>query len=233
LEGFGGAMDLSFLQLLAAVRTGLPAAGVPELESSPELSASFDEVMEAQSRAQAAPIVTAFDWAEADHVVDLGGGTGTLLVELLRARPQIRGTLIERPSTAERATAVLLAAGLADRCEVASGDLFEIPLPRADVYVLKFVLHGFADADAVRALRRCHDAGGKGSRVLLVERTLAGGDDLQAFTAMDLRMLILGEGRERTREQFADLAREAGFMIASVEPAPMPMGPHLIELQHV
>ena len=159
LTGFGGTMDLSFVDLLATVREGRPPRSAHESELADPVSESFDEVMEAQARLQTPAIVAAYDWAGVRHVVDLGGGTGTLLVGLLRAQPALRGTLIELPRTAERAGPLLAREGLADRCRVVTGDLFEVALPRADVYILKFVLHGTDDERATAALRRCRDAG--------------------------------------------------------------------------
>jgi len=230
LEGFGGTMDLAFVDLLATVRDGRPPRAAHESQLSDPISASFDDVMEAQSRQQAPAIVAGYDWSAVRHVADLGGGTGTLLVELLRAHPDVRGTLVELPRTAERARPLIANAGLAQRCRIVAGDLFEVALSGADVYVLKFVLHGLDDDAAVTALRRCRDAGGAGARVLVIERTVAPGDDRTAFTAMDLRMLILGTGRERTLDEYAALAVTAGLRLHATTPTVV--GPHLIELRH-
>ncbi|MGH7676444.1 MAG: methyltransferase [Gemmatimonadales bacterium] len=228
LEGFGGTMDLAFVDLLTAIRTGRPPRSAEESELSDPVSESFDDVMESQSRQQTPAIVAAFDWTTARHVVDLGGGTGTLLVGLLRAYPAMRGTLVELPRTAERARPVIAGAGLAERCRVVAGDLFEVALPAADVYVLKFLIHGYDDDGAAAALRRCREAGEAGARVLVIERTVAPGEDHAPFTAMDLRMLILTGGRERTLDEYAALARRAGLRVHAATPTPVDV--HVIVL---
>lgn len=230
LEGFGGRMDLAFFDLAAAVRRERPSVIGDKEGFSPAVDSSYDDVMEAQSRMQAPHIVKAMDWTGVRTVADIGGGTGTQIAAMLRARPDVRGVLLDLPATAERAARALAAEGLADRCEVIGGDLFEVPLPRgADVYFLKFMLHFMADAQAIDLLRRCREAGHAESRVLVCELTVAAGDDRTHFTSMDLRMLILNEGRERTLEEYAALASRAGWRVASA--APTAAGPHLIELR--
>src|SRR5215475_903592 len=99
--------------------------------------------MEAGSRAQAAPLIAACDFAGVSHVVDVGGGTGVLLAEALRVHPLLRGTLIELPGTATNARKQLAALDVATRCEVIAGSMFDISMPAADAYILKFLLHGF------------------------------------------------------------------------------------------
>jgi uncharacterized glyoxalase superfamily protein PhnB len=228
LEGFGGTMDLSFVDLLSTVRAGRSPRALPESGLTDALSASFDDVMEAQSRQQAPAIVAGWEWSAATHVVDVGGGTGTLLVSLLREHAALRGTLVELPRTAVRARRLLAGEGLAGRCAVVSGDLFDLALPTGDVYLLKFVLHGLENEQAILALTRCRAAGGPTAHVLVVERSVASGDDRAAFSAMDLRMLVLGTGRERTLEEYATLAAAAGLRLHRATPTPV--GVHLIDL---
>ncbi|MGH7572429.1 MAG: methyltransferase [Gemmatimonadota bacterium] len=230
LEGFGGRMDLAFFDLLATVRDGRPPRGGHKTDLPAEIQASYDDVMESQSRAQAPVLVAAYDWEDARHVVDLGGGTGTFLIELLESRPEMRATLVEFPETAERARRVVEEAGLSERCEVIAGDLFEVTPEGGDVYVLKFVLHSLDDDRAEEALRRCRRAGGGNGRVLVIEHTVEPGEDRSDFTAMDMRMLILGHGRERTVDEYAALAGKAGLRLSSAIPTTTGTT-HLIELR--
>lgn len=229
LEGFGGTMDLAFTELLTTVRSGRSPRAVGETNIPGEVAGSFDDLMEAQSRLQTPAIVAGWDWSCVEHVVDLGGGTGTLLLGLLRANPDMQATLIEATRAADRARRLMAEENIAERCEVIAGNFFEETLPAADVYVLKFVLHGLADDAAVTLLGRCREAGRKGARVLIIERSLGPGDDRQAFTAMDLRMLILGTGRERTLEEYASLAERAGMGLAAATPTAADV--HVIELR--
>lgn len=229
LEGFGGTMDLAFFDLLTTVRTGRPPRSAHESELADPIAESFDDMMEAQSRQQTPAIVAGYDWSGVRHVADLGGGTGTLLVGLLRANGSLQGTLVELPRTAERARKLIAAEDLTARCAVVADDLFEASLPAADVYLLKFVLHGLDDDRAAAAVERCREAGGPNVTVLVVERTAAPGDDRTQFTAMDLRMLILGTGRERTLDEYGAVAKRAGLRVTGANPTPV--GVHLIELR--
>lgn len=229
LEGFGGRMDLAFFDLLATVRTGRPPAPIQKDEMAPEIATSYDTVMEAQSRRQAPIILAAHDWSDARHIADIGGGTGTLLAAILHARPDARGTLLELPATAAAAERTLAGERLADRATVIAGDLFELMPRGADIYILKFILHFLDDEQAVTALRRCREAGHENSRVLVIETTVAPGDETDSFTAMDLRMLILGHGRERTLAEYTTLAARAGLLVASTTPTSA--GPHVIALR--
>lgn len=230
LEGFGGRMDLAFCELLSTMRTGAPPRSSAKSDLSGGEAASYDTVMEAQSIRQAPAIVAALSPATPPrHVVDLGGGTGTLLAEMLRRFPDARGSLVELPSTAAAARARLEAEGVLARCDVIAGDILAATLPRGDLYVLKFVLHAFEDDAAARILARCREVGGLGARTLVLERTVAADDDLAPFTAMDLRMLILGHGRERTLAEYAALAKKAGLAVEKA--ARTTTGVHAIELR--
>src|SRR5699024_1007476 len=124
LDGFGGQMDLVFTGLMHTLRTGEPAwervFGTPfwrHLEVDPTMGESFDAMMAAGPE-YFVDIMGAFDWEQARHVVDVGGGSGELLATVLGAHPQVRGTLVDLPATAERGRARLTAAGLGDRCDV-------------------------------------------------------------------------------------------------------------------
>ncbi|WP_163505409.1 methyltransferase [Fodinicola acaciae] len=216
LDGFNGRMDLAFTGLLHTVRTGQPAwetvFGAPiwdYLAANPELSATFDAMMAGSSRAKA---VAEYDWSGVRHLADVGGGSGALLAEVLRANPGIRGTLVDLPDTVDRGRQLLTERGLADRCDFVGQSFFE-PLPAgADVYVLAGVLHDWADEEAVAILRRCVDAAGPDGRVLIVESR-----STQAMDAeMDLRMLVFAGGRERDADGFGALAKAVGLRVSHV-----------------
>jgi hypothetical protein len=219
---------LAFFELLSSIRTGRPAeAGRKEI-SATQAEDSFDLAMEAQSKAQAPLLVASYDWVGVKHVVDVGGGTGTLLLEVLRARPDIRGTLIELPATAKRARKVFEETRLNACAEIVSGSFFETMPRGGDVYLLKFVLHGLTDADSIRLLQNCRSSMADGGRIVLIERTAGSGEDMSKFTAMDLRMMVLNGGRERTIEEYTALAKEAGLRLGKA--IPTAIGLHLIEL---
>ncbi len=222
LDGFGGRMDLVFTDLAHTVRTGEPAwervFGQPfwaYLDANPAFSASFDATMAVD--AGAAAVAEGYDWTAVRHVADIGGGTGSLIAELLRRKPWLRGTVVDLPETAARARQHLAGLGLDDRCEVVDGSFFD-PLPTgADAYLLSRVIHDWDDASATAILRHCAEAGGTTGRVLMIET--AADDDSAAFAEMNLRMLVLTGGRERTIDDYSALAAGAGLRVVAVHGA--------------
>ncbi|MER5646275.1 methyltransferase [Streptosporangium sp. NPDC002524] len=221
LDGFGGRMDLAFTGLADTVRTGLPAwpavFGAPfwdHLDANPELSASFDATMAVDSGY--AELAEGYDWPSLGRVADVGGGTGVLLAELLLRHEGLRGVLIDLPDTASRARRYLDGRGLADRCETAGRSFFDELPGGAGAYVLNRVLHDWADAEAIAVLRRCAEAAGPRGRVLILESPLVSGTDPAMFAEMNLRMLVLSGGRERTVDDYRALAEAAGLRVAAV-----------------
>jgi hypothetical protein len=143
-------------------------------------------------------------------VVDVGGGTGTLLAAILERAAHALGTLVELPRTAEHAGLLFRARGLSERVTVVGRSFFEPLPPGADVYVLNIVLHDWPDADAISILERCADAAPPTGRILVIESLRSPrGDSL--VSAMDLFMLILFGGRERSLEAFDELFHSAGL----------------------
>ncbi len=221
LDGFGGRMDLAFTGLAHTVRTGEPAwqqvFGLPfwdYLDANPAISASFDATMAVDGGNSA--VAERYDWAAVRHVADIGGGTGTLIAEVLQRNPRLRGTLADLPETAARAREYLAGLGLDGRCEVVAQSFFD-PLPAgADAYLLNRVIHDWDDAAATAILRRCAEAAGSTGRVLVVESHGTPGGEPAAFAEMNLRMLVLAGGRERTLDDYSALAADAGLQVTAV-----------------
>jgi 2,7-dihydroxy-5-methyl-1-naphthoate 7-O-methyltransferase len=221
LDGFGGRMDLAFTGLAHTVRTGEPAweqvFGQPfwaYLDANPAISASFDATMAVDDGYRA--VAAGNDWTAVRHVADVGGGTGTLIAEVLRRNPQLRGTLVDLPETAARARQYLAGLGLDGRCEVVGQSFFD-PLPAgADAYLLNRVIHDWDDAAASAILRRCGEAAGSTGRVLVIESHGTAGGDPAAFAEMNLRMLVLAGGRERTMDDYSALAVDAGLQVTAI-----------------
>jgi predicted transcriptional regulator len=224
IESAIGRADLSFVQLLASVRTGEPGYPIQfgrsfwdDLSGDPAQSASFDARMGADVAADAPDIVSAYDWGSLGHVVDVGGGNGALLIALLKAHPALRGTVFDLPATAEAARDALTVAEVADRADVVPGSFFD-PLPAgAGGYVLSAILHNWDDEAACAILRRCAEAAGTQAPVFVVEKIGADGESLR--TGMDLMMLVYFGGRERGVTELGVLAERAGFKVARVHPA--------------
>jgi SAM-dependent methyltransferase len=220
IEGAVGRADLSLVRLLDAVRTGQPVYPATygrgfweDLASEPGLSASFDDLMSRNSAMETPALLSGYPWTEVTHVMDIGGGTGTMLIELLYAHPRLRGTLVDLPATAAAAGDRLEAAGLADRCRIAPQSFFDALPPGADVYLLSGVIHDWADAHAIAILRRCAEAARPDGTVLVAEGVLDMATEPASITTMDLRMLAYFGGRQRTLEQFSELAAAAGLAL--------------------
>jgi SAM-dependent methyltransferase len=237
---FGEEVHRSFGDILHTLRTGRPA--FPELYGSsfydylgghPQAAATFHAAMGAAS------VPAAFarcDMAGLGTLVDVGGGEGGLLAAALARRPAARGVLVELPGTLARARERLAAAGCADRVELVAGSFFDpgaVPAG-ADVYTLSRVLHNWDDADAARILRAVRGAVPPGGRLVVLERLeepadaaepagpdrAAGPFEAQA-KLIDLMMLVMVEGYDRTLEQYRALLAAAGFGVAAVHAAPL------------
>jgi SAM-dependent methyltransferase len=162
-----------------------------------------------------------YDWTNATHVVDVGGGTGALLAEVLRGNPGLRATLVDLPDTVRRGGAYLAERGLAGRCELAGQSFFD-PLPTGgDVYVLSHVVHDWPDDEAVAVLRRCAEAAGESGRVVVIEGPGTPDNDPAAFAEMNLRMLVLAGGRERDLDDYRALAGASGLRVTDIRMTPL------------
>jgi SAM-dependent methyltransferase len=224
LDSFGGRMAHAWSSLLTAVRTGAPAYhtvfGRPfweDLEAHPDIAASFDALMGPAGHGPPDPdVLVSGGWESVRTVVDVGGGTGALLAEILRARPELRGTLVDRPATIARSTDTFHAAGVADRVTTVAQSFFD-PLPAgADLYLLKSVLSDWPDPEALAILRRCADAARPAGRIVLLNGVFP--DD--EGPPPEVLMMVLVGGRNRGLTEFRGLAREAGLRVHAAERQP-------------
>ncbi len=218
LDSFGGRMANAWSSLLGAVRTGAPAYhevfGRPfweDLEAHPHLGAKFDALMGPAGHGSADPnVLVGRDWESVRTVVDVGGGTGALLAEILRAHPSVRGTLVDLHATIERSHEVFEAAGVADRVTTVAQSFFD-PLPAgADLYLFKNALADWADREAALILGRMAEAARPSGRVVIL-----GGvsPDEPGGPPPALLMMVLVGGKERTLSEFRALARAAGLEV--------------------
>ncbi|MFE0152787.1 methyltransferase [Nonomuraea sp. NPDC059007] len=159
------------------------------------------------------------DFTGARTVVDLAGGTGALLAEVLRAVPEARGVLFDVPEVI--ATAGPHLEGLLERCELVAGDLFAAVPDGGDVYMLSRVLHDWDDEQCAAILANCAKAMPPGARLLVIER-VAGADALLP-AAFDLHMMVMTDGRERTLPEYRALLGQAGLTIEYVTELPLGM----------
>lgn len=217
LDGIGGRMAHAWGTLLSAVRTGRPAYHEvfgrgfwEDLNAHPDIAASFDALMGAAGHGTPDPhvLVNPADWESVRTVVDVGGGTGALLAEVLRAHPEIRGTLVDLPRAVARSGEVFQAAGVADRATAVAQSFFN-PLPGgADLYILKSVIHDWPDREATAILQRCAEAARPSGRVVVFTGAGPGEE-----APPELLMMVLVGGKARTLDEFRAMAQEAGLEV--------------------
>ena len=207
----------AFTELAQPARTGRPALGwqamMDHFADHPDEAALFNEAMVDKAAAVVPAVVQAFDFSPFATIVDVGGGRGHLLSAILEHNPQATGVLFELPHV------IADAGGAAsDRLELVAGDFFVDPLPAADAYILMEVLHDWNDQDAARILAAVRRAAAPGARLLVVEVLVPDTAGPDHSKLLDIIMLALTGGRERTREQYEQLLGNAGFTLAQVTP---------------
>ena len=216
-------------QLYRSVKTGerafdqiFSAALFDYLADNPSAAAVFDEAMTGWSMQDSVAVAEAYDFSGINTLMDVGGGHGHLLATILKANPSLRGILFDAPAVAEGAADRIEAEGLAERCTVVAGDFFASLPEGADACILKSVIHGWNDEQAASILRNCRQAVGPGGRVLLAEMVVSPGNDPHVGKLLDLEMLVLAGGRERSEAEFRELLAAAGFRLARIVPTRSP-----------
>lgn len=179
-------------------------------------AARYDAAIDAFTRHEAEALCRTFDFAEASEVIDVGGGHGTLLLEVLRRNAHLRGILFDLPHVAERALP-RLRHELGARVAVQGGDFFAA-IPRTDVLLLKHVLHNWNDERAAALLQRCAEALPAGGKLLVIETILAPDNRADLAAMLDLEMMVLLGGRERRKPELRRMLSAAGLSLATVEP---------------
>ncbi|MCA1739212.1 MAG: acetylserotonin O-methyltransferase [Actinobacteria bacterium] len=224
----------SWGHLLHSVRTGEPA--FPNLYGTsaweyraahPEEVAVFNAAMTALSAGVLEAVVRSYDFSGIGVLVDVGGGEGVLLAAILATNPALRGILFDQPHVVTTAGALLERAGVADRCEVVSGNFFEAVPGGADAYLLKSIVHDWGDSAAIEILRACRAAIADTGRLLVVEPVIRPGNEPDPAKFSDLNMLVMLGGRERTADDFERLYAEAGFRLNDIIRTGSPW--HIIE----
>jgi hypothetical protein len=230
LRAFAAMMDLpvftgAFAELEHSLRTGSPAIETVEpkgvwayLQDHPDQARTFDRGMTAKAAADIAAIVGAYDFGGFSTIADIGGGRGHLLRAILEAAPTAEGVLFDQPDVIEALDFDH------DRLTRRAGDFFADPLPAADAYVLMEVIHDWPDAESVAILRAIRAAAATGAKVLVVENLLLPEDGAGARgQSLDIVMLAMTGGRERTAQRLSELLRSSGFGDPTVIPTEGPL----------
>lgn len=209
-----------------AVKTGTPAfdlahgVGLYEhLEAHPDEAAVYDRAVDAFTRHQARALAQSHDFGAYRALVDVGGGRGTLVLELLARFEALSAVLFDRPHVVLAARPRLESSGFGARVRAEGGDFFESVPQGADAYVLNHVLHNWDDAQATQILARCAAAMAPGGAVLAVENLVLPGNRPDATRLLDLEMLVLTRGgRERTKPEMRHLFHAAGLTVRQSVP---------------
>lgn len=212
-------------EILHALRTGTPGFdhryGQPIfdwLSEHPEQAKLFDAAMSGIHGAETAAMLEAYDFTGIGTLVDVGGGNGSLLLETLRCNAQLRGIIFDLPGVTARTRENIARAGLADRCSVAAGNFFEGVVAGGDAYLLRHILHDWTDAQCkviLDHIRRVIPADG---RLLVVESVIPPGNEPSFGKLLDLNMLLLPGGKERTEAEYRRLFAASGFRLDRIVP---------------
>jgi ubiquinone/menaquinone biosynthesis C-methylase UbiE len=218
---WGGEAWRVWANLLHSVTTGRSARalntgseGFEHLERDPQAAQIFNQAMVDLTRLAASDIARAYDFA-GQRVMDVGGGYGELLAQILTAYPSARGVLFDMPHAISKARDHLAGRKLEDRCEFIAGDFFASVPPGAQIYLMKTVIHDWPDERAREILRACRHAMAPGARLLIIERLmperLEPSEENRGLARVDLHMLVALGAQERTLKEMLTLLASAGF----------------------
>jgi SAM-dependent methyltransferase len=188
------------------------------LAQHPQEASYFNEAMIGFHGDEPAAVASAYDFSDAETIVDVGGGTGNLLAAILERHPRTRGILADLPHVTRDAGSLIESRGLAERLTIEAINFFERVPAGGDAYLLSHVIHDWNEDECLAILRNCRKAMKPGSRLLIVEMVLPPGDTSHPGKLIDLVMLVMPGGQERTEEQYCALLRKAGLRLTHVMP---------------
>jgi O-methyltransferase domain/Dimerisation domain len=191
-------------------------------QQNPDDAAVFNDSMTGVTAAANEEIMTKYDFSGFKKVVDIGGGHGGLITSILKKNSHVRGVLFDAPQVIEGARPKIEAAGLADRCETVSGDFFKSVPTGGDAYVMKWIIHDWDDQKAITILRNCRNEMKPNGKLILVDCVVPETTEPHFSKFIDLNMLVMTGGKERTKEEFEQLLADAGFKLLRVIPTDVP-----------
>ena len=213
-------------ELLHSVQTGAPAFNhafgtnlFEYLQQNTEAAGAFNRGMTDLSSLLAHAVLLAYDFSGISSLVDVGGGEGQLLRKILELNPGMTGAVFDLPTTAEPANRCMTDG---ERCSYIAGDFFESVPHGADAYLLCGIVHDWDDHHAITILRNCRKATTKNGRVLLVETIVPDTNAASFSKLLDLNMMVMTGGRERTQSEFQALLDAADFKLKRIIPTLAP-----------
>jgi hypothetical protein len=217
-----------FGEFLHTAMTGENAAtryyGMPFMDwtaSSPAMAEIQTRAMASVTRGLKAGMFDNYSLPEGNLVADIGGADGSMICQILAREPGRRGIVFDKPQVVPAARKVLAGHGLAGRVDIQPGDFFE-SVPAAEVYVLSFILHDWDDESCLRILRTIKNAAAPRAHLVIVESVIPPGDAPHPAKLIDLTMLAMVTGRERTAGEYEKLLAAAGFAMERIVPSPTP-----------
>jgi len=217
----------SWGDLLYSVQTGKPAFdhvyGKPIfdwLSDHAEQARIFDAAMTGFHGPETQAMIDAYDYTGINTLVDIGGGNGTVLSAVLKRHPNIKAILYDLPGVIERAQKNLADAGLTARCQTIAGSFFESAPPGGDAYQMRHIIHDWTDEQCHTILSHVRKVIPKTGRLLVIEMVIKPGNVPQPAKWLDLNMLVLPGGRERTEAEYRDMYAKAGFKLERIVPTP-------------
>jgi hypothetical protein len=194
-------------------------------EKHPEYREVFARSMTSISGSENPAIAEGYNFSAIDTLVDVGGSQGHLLATILKRHPNVQGVLFDLPSVIEQAKqAPFLSDVLPEgRVRFEAGDFFHSVPPGGDAYLMKYILHDWNDDQCATILSCCRQAMNPQGRVLVVDTVVAPGNQPQWGKLLDINMLVVTGGRERTEAEFAQLFQQAGLRLAAVHPTQCPL----------
>jgi hypothetical protein len=190
------------------------------LQDHPDKERVFAAAMASVSAEQIAAVAQAYPFGTIARLVDVGGAHGHMLAEILRRHKSLKGVLYDQPKVVAEAEAsgFVTAPDIRGRCTIEGGDFFHSVPVGADGYIMKYIVHDWDDERCVRILKNCRDAMAKGGRVLVVDAVIPGNNAKNWTKLIDIAMMALTGGKERTREEFRDIFARAGLRLTRVIP---------------
>ena len=191
-------------------------------QNNPEDATVFNNSMSGMTAAVNESLRSLFDFSKFNTVVDVGGGHGALITEILKSNPKTKGILFDAPEVIDGARGHLETAGLLERCDAVSGNFFTSVPAGGDAYVMKWILHDWDDERALLILKNCRAQMRPDARLIIVDCVVPETNEPDFSKFIDLNMLVMTGGKERTAREFQDLLAAAGFKLLQVIPTNQP-----------
>jgi hypothetical protein len=216
-------------ELLYSVRTGGIAfdkafgEGIWEFfAKNPENAQIFNDAMSGMTAQANEAIHAIYDFAGIKTIIDVGGGHGGLINGILKKNPTMHGILFDGPEVIEGAKASMQKSDVTDRCQLVAGDFFKAVPEGGDAIVMKWIIHDWNDEQSVAIMKNCHHALPENGKLILIEAVVPETSEPHFSKFIDLNMLIMTGGRERTEAEFRQLYEAAGFRVTRIVPSESP-----------